>query len=69
MSGASGQLRSGDLKKSDMTAAGFDQDMSFMINEIEGDELHFQVISRAGKTVDSGTLRRQPKPTMTADNR
>ena len=52
-----------------MTAAGFDQDMSFMINEIEGDELHFQVISRAGKTVDSGTLRRQPKPTMTADNR
>ena len=66
VSGAGGQLRPGDLRKSDMTAAGFDQDMSFMMNEIDGDELSFQVISRAGKTVDSGTLRRQPKPTMTA---
>jgi hypothetical protein len=37
------------------------------MNEIDGDELFVQVISRTGKTVDSGTLRRQPKPTMTAD--
>jgi len=66
VSGAGGQLRPGDLRKSEMTAAGFDQDMSFMMHEIDGDELSFQVISRAGKTVDSGTLRRQPKPTMTA---
>jgi hypothetical protein len=67
VSGAGGQLRPGDLRKSDLTAAGFDQDMSFMMNEIDGDELSFQVISRTGKTVDSGTLRRQPKSTVTAE--
>jgi 3',5'-cyclic AMP phosphodiesterase CpdA len=69
VSGSAGQLRSGDLKKSDATAAGYDQDMSFMMNEIDGDDLYFQVITRAGKAVDSGTLRRQPKPANTSELR
>ena len=43
--GAGGELRQGDLKRSAMTAAGFDHDHSFMLNEIAGDDLFFQVMS------------------------
>jgi len=56
--GASGELRKGDLRKTDLTAAGYDQDCSFMLVEIAGDELYFQTISRTGRTVDSGMIRR-----------
>jgi hypothetical protein len=57
--GAGGQLRKGDARRSAMTAAVFDQDQSFMLVEIDGDVLSFQVFSRAGATVDSGTIQRQ----------
>src|SRR2546427_1142522 len=66
VSGSAGQLRPGDLHRSAMTEAGFGQGQSFMLNEIEGDDLYFQVISRTGKTVDSGTIHRQSKPTTTS---
>ena len=66
VSGSAGQLRPGDLHRSAMTEAGFDQDQSFMLNEIDGDDLYFQVISRTGKTVDSGSIHRQSKPTTTS---
>ena len=56
--GASGSLRPGDLKKSALTATGYDQDRTFMLVEIAGDELHYQTISRTGRTVDSGVIRR-----------
>jgi predicted phosphodiesterase len=56
--GASGSLRAGNLKKTVLTAVGYDQDRSFMLVEIAGDELHFQTISRTGRTVDSGVIRR-----------
>jgi hypothetical protein len=59
VAGASGELRQGDLKRSRMTAAGFDRDQSFMLNEVAGDDLFFQVISRTGATVDSGVIHRQ----------
>ena len=62
VSGAGGELRKGDLHRSSHTAAGFDQDRSFMLNEIAGDTLYFQVISRTGQTVDSGTIHRQGQP-------
>ncbi len=62
VSGAGGQLRRGDLRSSPLTAAGFDQDRSFMLNEIAGDDLFFQVISRAGHTVDRGTIHREAAP-------
>jgi len=58
--GSGGQLRKGDLQNSDTSAAGYDQDQAFMVAEIDGDELHFQVISRTGATVDAGVIRRQP---------
>ena len=57
--GAAGQLRKGDAKRSAMTAVAFDQDVSFMLVEIDGNQLSFQTISRTGTTVDSGTIQRQ----------
>src|SRR5262245_17654987 len=58
ISGAAGQLRRGDVERSEFKAAAFDQDQSFMLVEITGAELFFQAISRAGQVVDSGTFRR-----------
>jgi predicted phosphodiesterase len=56
--GASGELRPGDLRPTDLTAAGFDKDRSFLAIEISGDILYFQAISRTGASVDSGSIRR-----------
>ena len=56
--GASGSLRPGNLRKTALTAAGYDQDRTFMLVEVAGDQLHFQTISRTGRTVDSGVIRR-----------
>ena len=56
--GAGGSLRRGDLRKTDMTDKGFDQDYSFMIVEIDGDDMYFQAISRKGETIDSGVFKR-----------
>ena len=41
-----------------LTAKGFDTDLHFMLVEIAGDEMYFQTISRTGKVVDSGVIRR-----------
>ena len=65
VAGSSGQLRGGDLKKSAITEAGYDQDQVFLLNEIEKDGLFFQAITRTGKTIDSGLITRQPKPKPT----
>jgi hypothetical protein len=56
ISGAAGQLRTGGISPSDLTAAGFDSDRSFMLIEVAGQELSFQAISRTGQTVDKGTI-------------
>ena len=57
ISGAGGKLREGDVKKnSPLTEKAYDKDMSFMLLEIAGNEMHFQVISRTGETVDSGVI-------------
>jgi predicted phosphodiesterase len=63
VSGSAGQLRSGDLRPSDMTAAGFDTDRSFMLVEVAEKEMSFQTISRTGKTVDQGTIAPGPSST------
>ncbi len=57
--GNSGQLRDHDLKSSSQTAQGFDTDRTFGLAEISGNQLFFQIISRAGNTVDAGTLELQ----------
>ena len=60
--GASGKLRPGDLRKTGLTEVGNDRVQSFMIVEVDEDELHFQTIARSGRTIDSGTLKQQEKP-------
>jgi hypothetical protein len=62
LSGAAGQLRKGDMRPSEQTAASFDQDQSFMLVEVAGAEMFFQAISRTGRVVDSGVIRRQTRP-------
>ena len=56
--GSGGQLRKGDLARSDLTAAGYDQDQTFTLVEIDADELFFETITRTGVTVDAGSVRR-----------
>lgn len=68
VSGAGGQLRRGNIRTTDLTAKGFDQDNHFMILEIAGDEMYFQTISRTGTTVDSGVIQR-PKENLKEDSK
>jgi hypothetical protein len=66
VSGAAGQLRQGDLRRSALTEVGFDQDQSFMLVEIGEDQMSIQAVARSGKTVDSATLPRlKPTPIAT----
>jgi hypothetical protein len=60
--GAGGSLRRGDIRRTDLTDKGFDQDYSFLIAEIDGEEMHFQAISRKGDTIDSGVFKRAGTP-------
>lgn len=55
--GSSGKLRKGDVRRTPMTAAAFDQDQTFMLVEITGDRLNFRTLSRTGQVVDSGMIR------------
>jgi 3',5'-cyclic AMP phosphodiesterase CpdA len=60
VAGSGGQLRRGDVRRSPLTAAAFDQDQAFMLVEIAGEQLLFQTISRMGTTVDAGVIDRRP---------
>ena len=40
----------------DGSAAGLDTDFTFMLAELGKEAMHFQVLTRSGKPVDSGTL-------------
>jgi len=62
ISGAGGQLRKGDLHREDPMAAGYDQDRSFMLLEIDGASMYFQSINRTGQVVDSGIIPNVPDP-------
>jgi predicted phosphodiesterase len=61
VAGASGELRRGDVRPSPATAAYFDRDQSFVLVEIDGDDLFFEAIARTGAIVDSGSVQRKPK--------
>ena len=71
VNGGGAKLRSGDITKTSMTAVGFDTDLSYMLVEIAGDVLTFQTLSRTGKRVDSGSIRRPipAAPTTTSPRR
>lgn len=66
ISGAGGKLRPGGVKATSLTAKSFDQDLHFMLVEIAGDQMHFQVVSRAGKTIDTGVLPRLDRKQISA---
>lgn len=68
ISGAAAKLRKGNIKASDLTAKGYDEDNSFMLVEIQGDTLHYQTISRNGQTVDSGSIRHPRAATTEEDS-
>ena len=65
VAGSAGELAKGDVRRSATTAAYFDQDQSFMLVEIAGDELFYEAVSRTGQAVDSGVVRR--RATRTTD--
>jgi len=58
--GSSGKLRAGDLRKgSPLTAFGDDTTRTFMLMEIDGDNLTFNAIDMQGNVIDSGTITRR----------
>jgi hypothetical protein len=66
-SGGAAKLRRGNIRdNSEMTARGYDTDNSFMLVEIDGDELHFVTIGRDGRLVDSGVTPRVVRETTAA---
>jgi predicted phosphodiesterase len=69
ISGGAAKLRRNDILKTPMTAAGFDSDYTFMLAELGKDAMHFQVLARTGKQVDSGTLPLAAEPKKPADDK
>jgi len=58
--GSSGQLRKGDLRKgSPLTAFGNDTETTFMLMEVDGDNLTFNAITGSGTVIDSGVITRR----------
>jgi 3',5'-cyclic AMP phosphodiesterase CpdA len=61
--GSGGKLRAGGIDRdSGITAKGFDTDLSFLVAEIDGDQMYFNAISRRGQVVDSGVIPRRKPP-------
>ena len=59
--GGSAKLRSGNImSNTGLTDKGFDTEQSFMVVEIDGDVLRFQTLTKHGKRIDSGEIRRTP---------
>lgn len=57
LEGNSGQLRYHNIRSAcDLDQIGFDTDRTFMLVEVDGDQLYFQTIARSGATIDSGQL-------------
>lgn len=65
VSGSAGKLREGNMSPTNQTAAYYDQDQSFMLVEVAGDDMFFRAISRTGRMVDSGAIHRQTAPIET----
>jgi predicted phosphodiesterase len=62
VSGAAGSVRRDDLRLSSASAAGFDDDLHFMLIDIAGDVMRFEVIARTGAVVDAGSVERKALP-------
>lgn len=58
--GGSAKLREGNIRHtSALTEKGFDQDNTFMLVEVDRDQLFFETISRKGELIDSGSVKRR----------
>jgi predicted MPP superfamily phosphohydrolase len=58
--GSGGQLRKGNIdKNSGLTAAGNDTEQSFLVAEINRDEMTFNAVSRTGRVFDKGVITRR----------
>ena len=70
ITGSSAKLREGNISQTELTAKGFDAGYTFMIVEIVGDDMYYQVLTDSAKTVDSGTVHRvgkvEPTPNRTS---
>lgn len=58
--GGAAKLRRGDTRPGELVKVGYADDRSFMLVEVAGDELHFQTITRTGRTIDRGVIIRKP---------
>ena len=56
VTGGAGSLRVGDGIPANYVAKNYDADYHFMLVEIDGDEMHFEAISRGGEMIDAGTM-------------
>ena len=54
--GGGAKLRAGDIRKTNLTAVGYDADNTYMLAEIAGDVMTFQTLNRVGKRIDGGTV-------------
>ena len=60
LEGESGELRYHNIRGAcDLDLAKLDTDRSFMLVEVDGDQMFFQTITGSGQTVDSGQLTNQ----------
>ena len=58
ITGAGGQIRRGDIDmQSELRAASFDRENSFMYLEVDENEMAFKSISEKGEVVDSGVIK------------
>ena len=58
VAGSSAKLRRGDINPTGLTAFGYDRGLTFMLLEIDGNEMHFQTITDKGATIDTGVIRK-----------
>lgn len=59
--GSSAKLRKGNIAQTALTAKGYDRDNVYLLAEIRGDEMTFNVVTRKHQIVDSGTVSRAEK--------
>jgi hypothetical protein len=59
ISGGAGSLRERDIRRTPLTAVGFDIDYHFMMFEVAANELFYQAISRTGHSIDAGSITRE----------
>src|SRR5581483_2392701 len=61
IAGSSAKLREGNIAPSPLEDKGFDTGYTFMLVEIVGDDMYFQTLDDAGKTIDAGSVHRVGK--------